>query len=281
MIFLLLLALCVPSLAQATVFWTEDFEPGSVMSNNTFLTGTLIPQGSYALDTNIKHGGTRSLRLNFPSNCQNTISQGQCGGSLSRQYGTAVADTYTRAWLRVSGDTNQGATIGSAGGAFQTYQWAYTKLFEDVANSGTSTPPRTWLVFGGAGVTSRGMSLHAENVPSDGATMKYDAGFSLQDNQWYCIETHKKMNTAGTANGIAQVWVNDVLRVDRSDVLWRNGSGADLTSLWTEFEMFRQGGFGNMWWDDLATGDSRIGCGGTLPTQDTTNPNPPTNLTAQ
>lgn len=277
----LLILLFVPSTVLATTFWEDEMETGTPFaSSSNFLTNLSQTVSGrppvMEIDTTIKHSGTGSFRLNYYSNCQNSIPQGQCGGAAARQYTTPTSAAYHRAWLRISGDTNQGATIGSAGGAFQTYQHAYTKLFENVG-TGATTPPRSWLIFGNASITAKNMSVSAENAGDGGGVQTVPVAFSIPDNTWVCIETFQQMNSASaTPDGIFRVWINEVLSGERTDIRWRTATG----SQWTEFEIFRQGGYGNMWWDQLAAGDTRIGCGSTPP-QDITNPNPPTGLTAQ
>jgi hypothetical protein len=47
-------------------------------------------------------------------------------------------------------------------------------------------------------------------------------GKSLMVGRWHCIETHKKLNTPGVADGIAEVWLDDVLVWSRNNYLFRN-----------------------------------------------------------
>ena len=54
---------------------------------------------------------------------------------------------------------------------------------------------------------------------------------SLQDNRWYCIETHEQMNTPGVANGISEAWVDGV-KVAHED-------RCDLAAGWEQQDMER------------------------------------------
>lgn len=56
-------------------------------------------------------------------------------------------------------------------------------------------------------------------------------GKSLTVKRWHCIETHKKLNTPGVADGVAEVWLDDVLVWRRTDYLFRNNAA-------TKFQTF-------------------------------------------
>lgn len=51
-------------------------------------------------------------------------------------------------------------------------------------------------------------------------------GKSLTAGRWHCVETHKKLNTPGIANGIAEVWLDNVLIWSRTNYLFRTVSTA-------------------------------------------------------
>lgn len=266
--------LTVTPVSHAAVFWTDGFEPGSYFSSNVWLNGTLIPQGSHAYDTVIKHGGTRSLRENFtaPPSADCQLFVPQCGGSIRQSY-TPTAESYQRWFLRMSGDVNQGATVAGTSGQFEAYVLASTKMVEGLSTkSPTSTNyARLWYGFGHFGIANKNLFVTVENVPSPGHSTEFwsNPNFAFQDNRWYCIETHTGMNTPTVANGTLDVWIDGVLYVHSSAVNWRN-SGTDTGALWQEWQTIRQGGRGNVWYDDISVGDTRIGCGSTP--SDTTPP---------
>jgi hypothetical protein len=50
----------------------------------------------------------------------------------------------------------------------------------------------------------------------------------MVDGVWYKLSWYVKLNTSGSANGIARAWVNDVLQFEYTDVeLRKNGGGAE------------------------------------------------------
>lgn len=261
------------------IFWEDDMQTGSPFaSSSDFLNnlsqwvdagGNIVAPNTpgarppvMQVDTNVKHSGTGSIRLNYYAVCQDNIA---CGGAATRLYGTPTPNAYTRAWFRMSGSNSQGATIQTASGLFETSTQTSTKLFEDQASLSPVDgidAARTWLNIGGGGsITNKGLQFHAEHVPYRFRTTMMQGNIALEDNRWYCIETYKGMNTVGVADGVATVWLDGVVVIHRTNLLWRNGT-SDSGSLWTEFEIFRQGGKGNIWWDDVAVGDTRIGAGG-------------------
>ena len=159
----------------------------------------------------------------------------------------------------------------TASGLFETSITAFTKMLKGQGNTVNGLTPRHWWIMGCC--FSKKFLISMERMPSQFITTNAYSNVILQDNRWYCIETHEKMNTPGVANGIAEAWVDGVKVLTKTDALWRN-SGMDATSQWLEFSIFRQNGIGNIWWDRFAAGDTRIGCSGSIPQSDT---NPPAN----
>ncbi len=260
-----------PSIANATIFWTDAMEPGSWMGDRDHLNSNLIPAGSYTFDAAIKHEGTHSIRLNFHSGCQATAPSGsQCGGAISRPF-TATDNSYVRHSFRM-GDI--------VDGAFTSYTPAYTKMVE---NQSTTSPTasnyaRLWWGIGWGG--DKKLMLTVERTPDPSRSRNIYGDALLQDNRWYCIEHHVQMNDVGVANGIAESWVDGVIAIRATDVLFRN-SGTDAGAKWMEWETIRQGGVGNIWYDDVMAADARIGCGGVPTPTDTQAPTVPAGLRAQ
>jgi hypothetical protein len=99
--------------------------------------------------------------------------------------------------------------------------------------------------------------------------------------QWYCVETHLKLNTNGTTNtanqdGIVEVWVNGV-----QTTRYTNAGQAWLGNYqpFTNFMIYRQGGVNlYRYEDDLVIATTRVGCSGS-PSADTTPPTAPVGLT--
>ncbi|OQW62557.1 MAG: hypothetical protein BVN29_19350 [Nitrospira sp. ST-bin5] len=89
------------------------------------------------------------------------------------------------------------------------------------------------------------------------------AAVQLQDNIWYCIEYHVKLNTPGKDDGIIEMFVNGILSMGYYDVLARgpalvNGNGPNST--FDRITHYTQYNSGLRYTDDLAVGNTRIGC---------------------
>lgn len=246
----LLIAL-LASPTHAATFWDDEMESSATRFNTTgFLFGTLMPV-TMTLDTSVKFSGTGSIRLNYPANCQATTTANQCGGAASAPI-TPTADLWQRVYFRMSGTGPNPTTSG----LFEVSGTAFTKMMK---TQNGSTYPRTWVTMGTEG--SKNVKIGHENVPSLGRTYTVPSSITLTDNRWYCIETHQVMNTLDVANGISEIYVDNVRVEVATDVMYRNSSsGVSATALWTEVGIFRQNGIGNIWWDRWATGNTRIGC---------------------
>lgn len=288
---LMIAALLVPSMVDATVFFDDESETGSVFGGNSHLTGVLIPQGFWAIDTNVKFSGTGSLRLSFPASCQAGAGPNQCGGAISRLF-TPTANMYRRWMFRMTGASQPclgcpgDVLAATSDGKFHTSVTAFTKIMKGQADTitinGNAKFSRQWWMMGQLG--GRTFVQSQENVPTTGSTTNFFTSKVLTDNVWYCLETHDQMNTFSPlgspviADGIAEAWVDGVPVGRRTNVVWRQPG---YNNLWQEMGPIRQDGEGTMWIDRQAAGDTRIGCPGNVNPLDTTDPTPPTNLVAQ
>ena len=253
-------------LSHAAVFWDDEMESTS----SPFFYEPHFTNGVYAFDTAVKFSGTASIRVNFPSTCDITNSNlvGQCGGSVTRTFPPSTS-VYKRVYFRMSGSGPDPTTSGF----FHTAQLSSTKMLkgetniDDAGATETAGSSRHWWQMGkvrnpATPTGSRGFLVSMENVPVRFSTTDVFSSISLQDNRWYCIETHEQMNTPGVANGIAEAWVDGVQVLNRTNVIWQR---AGSNRAWKEFSLMRQNGAGNFWWDRFAAGDTRIGCLGATP----------------
>jgi hypothetical protein len=107
------------------------------------------------------------------------------------------------------------------------------------------------------------------------------AHIPLQDNRWYCIEYHWKMNTPGVADGVQEIWVDGVQTLGYYTRKMRDTAHANAA--FTFIQVYRQGA-NNMYRyeDDYVLATTRIGCSGnSSPASDTTPPLSPTGLTVR
>ncbi|HEU4994843.1 MAG TPA: hypothetical protein VFT29_08485 [Gemmatimonadaceae bacterium] len=80
--------------------------------------------------------------------------------------------------------------------------------------------------------------------------------------QWYCVESHVKLNTAGQSDGVLEFWVNGQLEASRTGLNWvgnYNAYGLNailLESYWNAGAPKAQDRF----FDDFVVSEQRIGC---------------------
>jgi hypothetical protein len=110
-----------------------------------------------------------------------------------------------------------------------------------------------------------------------------------QDGVWYCMEWHIKLNSVsgGVTNqdGLIEGWVNgtqvlgfyNLAMRAASDQMMSDGWLNGPTAVFGPFSIYRQSALPGsiLYWDDVAAGDERIGCGGGV--DNPTTPNDPTN----
>lgn len=267
----LLLLLCLlmglwPDGAGATIFFDDDFESGTLVSNG-WTTGSCnpadpnwainYPEGcNPAREVGPSHSGTHSLHGSyFPSPCPGGDQTGSCGASAKRIH-TATRNIYTRHW-----EKTVGFTFNSIGGGTKEF---YTRsefdstlpfIFYVYIPDGSSPfrPPLVSqmitsapTVCGSDGILKRGCNLY-QNM----ATVR------PVENQWTCIRTHTNQGTEGHADGTHEMWVGDTQTHGYYNQPFRLvGDRA-----YTQIEIYTQLGNGDKYIDDFAADDQPILCG--------------------
>ncbi|MBI5588814.1 MAG: hypothetical protein HY889_10690 [Deltaproteobacteria bacterium] len=57
----------------------------------------------------------------------------------------------------------------------------------------------------------------------------------LSAGQWYCIETHVKLNSTGSSDGVFEYWINGKLEAGRQDLNWvKDWAGYGINSIFLE-----------------------------------------------
>ena len=123
------------------------------------------------------------------------------------------------------------------------------------------------------------------NAPGTQNRFTNIASFIPQLDRWYWIEYHVRLNTVGVADGLLEIWVDDVLKMQHNDVTYRTTN----TPIGYFEHSLEYGGGGTVtipsmyqWHDHTVFSTTRIGLpGGTPPPTDTTPPTAPTSLVAQ
>lgn len=248
----------LPISSHATVFWEDELESGNTGYHG--VTGTPNCGGlpSWEYDTANKVSGNASMKATFPGTPQ---YRQQCGGFWDRTF-TPSQDMWTRFYIRLS----PGFVV----------DYVQTKIMRHDA---TDTNLSNWwgLLFG-----SSTISVQLQNNPIGSTTNVYanvgDGNIRTNpEGQWVCIETHERMNDMGSANGVVEAWKNGVQFLNYTGVVFRTATQFP-NYLFSAVRMYRQDGGGSINYDKLAVGNTRIGCSGSVPTNDTSPPGPPTGL---
>ncbi len=268
--------------AQSSTFFTEDFEnpdmPGWTPSvcvgdlANCFATHGI---GS----TTLRHvSGTRAWQEHYDGT-------GAFGGFIDHNY-TNGNEIYWRMYERLELTLDplqqaKGFNLGQNG-----------------------VYPNYWImhVFGSRHLTIQAQ-IPAEACASGGVTLPvgnnqpYDAcryddnipingtnGIALVNGQWYCQEGHIINNTPGVADGTIERWTDGQLVSRYTNRMFRgplavNTNGNRGTQSFDFVRVYLQAiaGNGDKFFDDLAVGNTRIGCGA-APPPDVTPPAIPTGL---
>jgi len=236
------------SYAGATVFWDDEMEPGN--------TGYQIISGAMAYDHTIKFSGSASVKYTYGPECLEDLDS-VCGGFIDRNF-PPTASFYRRFYIRLSA-------------GFQV-----SNVFTKIMRSDTTGPNSNWWMMGCCG--SRSFLVTDQNVPTIGDAVNHVSSFSLGDTQWYCVETYEQLNTPGVANGIARAWVNGTQVMNVTNIMYRQSGD---NTLFMNNRMYRQSGVGNIWYDKVAAGDTRIGCTGPAQNAVSVPPATPTGLTVR
>ncbi|MBX9659751.1 MAG: hypothetical protein K2X00_14375 [Nitrospiraceae bacterium] len=233
----------LPVSSHAAVFWDDEMEPG-----NTGY-GTVMPTTG-GFDNTVKFSGAASLREDFNGTTQ--------GGFEDRTL-PATDDLWSRFYIRLS----PGFVVANQ-----------TKIMRNDTNTGLM---HWWgMLFGGRSVT-----VQLQNYPTNGDTVNFYPNVGdgiLTDNQWICIETRIKNNTVGQADGIVEAYKNGALFMYHAGLEIRKASQGTQNAQFVSNRMYRQAGTGSIWYDRVALGNTRIGCLGSAPTNDTIPPASPNGL---
>jgi len=220
-----------PSWSNATVFWEDGFEPGN--------TGYAIV-GGMSYSTSPVYSGTYSLKEHFLGGSV------QSGGYSDRYFPYATEDLWSRFYLYLNNFT---------------VNETQTKLM--LQGSECCYPSFWWGMIFGQAV----LSVQVQGIKGGSETMNL-SGPSIPQNRWACVETHIKMNSPGVPNGVVEAWIDGGQGLARYDLLMRDASASGKNSPTANFtfnRLYVQHGTGDLYLDNLAFGDQRIGCSGLPP----------------
>ena len=301
---LIILLLFMASPAQATIWFDDSFELSTPEAGGwDYAAGWCRPAGGATIhpcleldqSTEQAHSGSKSMRGTY--NAAWSDPNPQTHEQAMTHTIPSSQNVYVRRWEKQVGFVPTSytgtkiiyyRTAGRAPSTFSIYFFGSRVPSFSVQGIKTTCPPNS-----GAGA---------------GATQEYQtcnfypnmAQIPVNNDQWYCIEEHISYGTPGVANGMLEIWINDVqvlgyynqmfLGTSDHDTNATTGPGIAIngpSSTMVGVQLFKQngGGFGSangyVYWDQVASGNERIGCGGAPPvTPDTTPPSAPSGLTS-
>ncbi len=151
---------------------------------------------------------------------------------FQKQLGYEPEEIYFRYYLRFADDWNPtrggklpgiGGTYGRAGWGGRPVHgddgWSARGLFEGQKNG------RTPIGF---------YCYHMDMRGRYGSGWRWDRGL-LENNRWYCIEQHAKLNQPGQADGILRGWVDGDLAFEKTDIRFRSVDKLKIETVWINF----------------------------------------------
>lgn len=200
---LVALLLLLPSIANATLIFDS---PWNSISNgwscvNRTQSGN-FPDDHHAFVTD---SGTpdpnTALRIEYPSGWQNGGEPYHCWNIFTEQ-----EEIYVQYYFKYSSNYYF-HTIDNK----QTYYWI-----------GSGSSGNFYLTVNG----SRKINMVTQTYATDRHTSNTGYDPTIAANTWYKLTARFRMNTAGVLNGICQVWINDVLVINKSTIGYRSSSQA-------------------------------------------------------
>ncbi len=262
----------VSTQAWAEIFWNEDFEGTtaevesrwSSSCGSNWSTHTAI-----SLATDKKVSGSRSMREYVNGLTSRTPEYLSETCFMDREYPDTTS-IFTRWWEFTEAN----------------FQYDPSNVKSIFLGPRTNTWPNFWIGHwqgslhlepGGQAVAE----LNSNGVPYEGISYTHNKSpLNTPTEKWICIETQIVLNTMGNSNGLIRLWTDGQLNVEHTGrtFVGPNVSNPNGNSGLAKFQLLRiyaQHGVGYRWFDDIAVGNTRIGCGALpLPTK----PKAPTGL---
>jgi len=270
--------------AQAAVFFDDSFEGATPEASGwSFTQGWCYynapartnPCPEIDISTDVAYAGSKSIKGTYKAEWSDPNPQ-QHTQAILRKF-PATTDIYVRYYYR----TNK-FTYSAAAGTKHIY-------YKSIPNTNPNFFSINWFGSRELGFAGQIVADTCPNgSPPYGSCNYYPnvASVPLNDNVWYCIEEHIKMNTPGVEDGALEIWVNGVRTLGYYSERFRgsqvNGPSGNSSNTYFDFiEIYKQNGDGLMYYDQVAVGNTRIGCTAGSTPQDITAPASPTGITVR
>src|SRR5262245_35085334 len=252
----LLLGLPIPSVAGT--FWTDAFSYAS-QSNFEAVWDSSCPGNSSLM-------GPSANYFKNPSYSLRSVMNGGVNTCYVNRFHQPTNDVWLRWWYRTYAGWVPDPTTGSK----QMYNKAigtFLMVWHEHPNSNE---------MGAIAYTGASTPTYCASTNRNDTACNYYANMAhinVNDANWHCIETHANLGGNVANKGTIEIWV------DNKQVLgYYNVTVAVEAGSWQEITHYAQQGTGTRYIDDLAVGDTRIGCGSV---SEGTPPQAPTGLSVQ
>jgi hypothetical protein len=256
---------------RAGWIWCDDFDQDRLGSYFEYL----ADQGSFLRASGVGNQGSFGMRAHFNPGQVSAgalhLAFGRTPAPLFRPVDAGTSDyreIYWRVYLR-----NQSGWMGGGGfklaraTSFVSANWAQAMIAH--LWSGGAAPSWDYLVLDPASGTDPSGNVKTtgyNDFPNlrwlgamRGTTPLFDAGHV---GQWYCIETHVRLNDPGQSNGVFEFWINGTRQAGASNLNWvgaYTGYGINAVFL----ENYWNGGSPaaqDRVFDNFVVSTQRIGC---------------------
>ena len=284
--------------AKAATLFSSTFEGscGTILATSYAQSYSGFPctGGAMSIVTSPVFAGSQSLRLNYLG----TEQQGLAGGFADFNWGGA---TSAEIWLTFYNRMASGFVTGGHPTYFNDGQQSVgTKGLYTFLYSSATGQRNGWsmsYLYGGRQLVmgAQGIKDAHDNsgnlVPYDSEWIRHNIqAYEQPLDQWVCYEVHIRLNTPGVADGLYEQYATNITAGGSAILTSRHQNREFLDSStsgrmpsdarWYEHKIFRQNGFGSMYYDNIQYTTTRVGCSGTPPPSDTTPPAQVTGLSS-
>lgn len=275
--------------AQAATLFSSTFEGscGTILATSyaQSYSGWPCTGGPMSVVTSPTFAGSQSLRLNYLG----TEQQGLAGGFADFSWGS----TSSEIWLTFYNRMDSGFVTGGHPTYFNDGQQSVgTKGLYTFLYSSATGQRNGWsmsYLYGGRQLVmgAQGIKDARDNsgnlVPYDSEWIRHNIqAYEQPLDAWVCYEVHIRLNTPGVADGLYEQYATNITAGGSAILTSRHQNREFLDSStsgrmpsdarWYEHKIFRQNGFGSMYYDNIQYTTTRVGCSGAPPPSDTTAP---------
>lgn len=201
----------------------------------------------------------KALRIRVDKGGHNGLSMAY---RFKDQIGSEPEEIFFRYYLRFAPDwkPERGGKLPGIAGTYGRAGWGGRKV------DGTDGWSARGLFDGQSnGKTPIGFYCYHADMPGKyGSHWTWDReGFTgLENNRWYCIEQHVKLNSPGKNDGVLRGWVDGTLVFEKADVRMRDVDSLKIENVW--INVYHGGTWTakenhHLYIDDVAISRSRIG----------------------